>query len=260
MLVKVRVDAPSGTITLNRPEVHNALSQAMVAELSTALADLLQERKVRSVILTGSGTSFCSGTDLRELNGTFEQDSPFLIWHEQVLAVQQLIELMLRYPKPIIAAVHGAVMGTGLALALAADAIVAGESTRFQLPEARRGLNAGLTIPLLSFRTGNSTAASMLLFGRALTVSEARRLGFVQEIVQDELGWVKSNDLVQSAAQGARESHQMSKRMLNESLGESMFTLLSIAAADMASARTMDAAREGVAAFLEKRDPKWDAF
>jgi enoyl-CoA hydratase/carnithine racemase len=232
----------------------------MVAELTVAFEDLRQERKVRAVVLTGVGSNFCAGTDLRELNDSFEQENAFLIWHQQVAALKELIELMLRYPKPIIAAVHGAVIGSGLALALGADAIVAGESTRIQLPEAIRGLNAGLTIPLLAFRTGSSKVANLLLFGKTITAQEGQQTGVFQEVVNDDLVWVHSVELAKAAAQGSRESHQMSKRMLNEFIGESVFTLLNIAAADMASARTTDAAREGVAAFLAKREPQWNVF
>lgn len=260
MLVKVRVDAPSGTITLNRPECCNALSGAMVEELTVAFEDLLQERKVRAVVLAAGGNHFCAGTDLKELNHSYEDENAFLNWHHQVGSLKDLIELMLRFPKPIITAVHGTVAGSGLALALAADTIIAGQSARVRLPEATRGLNAGLTIPLLAFRTGSATAAQLLLFGKSLSAEQAQEAKIFQEIVHDDLVWVRAIEMAKSAAQGSRESHQMSKRMLNESIGEAVFTLLNIAAADMASARTTEAAREGVKAFIEKRQPNWDAF
>jgi methylglutaconyl-CoA hydratase len=256
--VKVRVDAPSGTITLNRPACHNALSSAMVSELLTAFEDLLQEKRVRSVILIGSGTSFCSGTDLQELSESCEKDDAFVLWHAQVSALQELIELMLRYPKPIVAAVHGAVMGTGLGLALACDKIIAGESSLFSTPEANLGLNAGLTIPLLAFRSGGSAASNILMFNQVLRPADGVRLGLVHEVVPDDLLWVRSIEISRQCALAARESHQMTKRMLNETVAEGLYTMLSIAAADMASARTTPAAREGIGAFLAKRVPNWD--
>jgi enoyl-CoA hydratase/carnithine racemase len=99
----------------------------------------------------------------------------------------------------------------------------------------------------------------LLLFDQILNASEALRLGLIDEVVTVDLLWVRSLEVARLAAQGARESHQMTKRMLNESIGEELFTLLNIAAADMATARTSDVAKEGIAAFFGKRLPKWDS-
>lgn len=257
-IVQVRVDPPCGTITINRPEVRNALSLETVREITQALSDLHLEKRVRSIIVTGAGDHFCVGTDLKELQSTYEMEDPFLRWQDEVMAIKELIEMMLRCPKPILAAVSGWVAGTGLALMLAADMVIAGHDSRFQVLEPQRGLSAGLTTPLLSFRIGNAATSQLLLAGLPISADKGIEIGLVHEIVSPDLIWARSHQLSIESARGAHESHQMNKRMLNESIGENLFTMISIGAADMATARITDAAREGITAFLEKRPPKWD--
>ncbi len=255
--VQIRKDEPSGTITINRPDRQNALSRGIVSLLIQAFEDFLQEKNVRAIILTGTGDNFCSGTDLHQLKETAETKNAMEIWHEDATQLKDLIELMLRYPKPIIACVNGWTIGTGLALMLASDIVIAGESSKLQLPEARRGLCAGITMPLLSFRVGTGLAASVLFSAKPVLASQALSLGLFHEVVADHLMWARSFEIAKQCASGARESHQMTKRMLNETIGENLFMQLSVGAANMAAARTTQAAKEGINAFLEKRDPNW---
>jgi enoyl-CoA hydratase/carnithine racemase len=256
--VQVRVDEPSGTITLNRPDRKNALSREIVDLLIQAFEDLHQEKRVRAVILTGTGSAFCSGTDMHQLIETSESKNAMEQWHQDVLQFQRLIETMLRFPRPIIAAVNGWAIGSGLALMLAADLVVAGDSSQLQMPEARRGLCAGITTPLLCFRIGTGLASSVMFKGKPITATAAVNLGLIHEIVADDLIWARSFELARECAVGARESHQMTKRLMNETIGENLFTQLSIGAANMATARTTAAAKEGITAFLEKRQPNWE--
>ncbi len=255
--VQIRKDDPSGTITLNRPDRQNALSRGIIGLLIQAFEDFLQERSVRAVILTGAGQNFCSGSDLHQIKETSEAKNSMEIWHDDATQLKELVELMLRYPKPIIACVNGWTIGSGLALMLAADIVVGGQGSKLQLPEAKRGLCAGITMPLLSFRIGNGRAASVLFSGRPVDATEAVNLGLIHEVVADDLMWARSFEIAKACAAGARESHQMTKRMLNETIGENLFMQLNIGAANMAAARTTEAAREGINAFLEKREPDW---
>lgn len=256
--VQIRKDGPSGTITLNRPNCRNALSREMVELLIQAFDDFHQEKKVRAVILTGTGNTFCSGTDLVQLQETAEASNALEQWHHDVSQLQQLIERMLRFPKPIIVAANGWTVGSGLAMLLAGDIVVAGENSQFLMPESRLGLSAGITVPLLAFRTGAGRAANLLLSAKSVSADQASSDGWIHEVVKPDLIWARSFELAQFCAAGARESHQMTKQMLNETIGETLFTQLSIGSANMAAARTTDAAREGIAAFLEKREPEWE--
>lgn len=256
--VQIRKDVPSGTILINRPDRHNALSREIIGMLSEALQDFHQEKNVRGVILTGVGNTFCSGTDLVQLKETSESPDAFKQWHEDVTAFQSLVESMLRFPKPVIAALNGPVVGSGMALLLSCDLVVASEKATLSIPEPLRGLSPGFTVPLLSHRLGVSAASRLLFSGDTIDAATAKELGLIHEIVSEDFVWAKSHELATRASLAARESHQMTKQFLTETVAEDLFTQLTIAAANMAAARTTLAAKEGIAAFLEKRDPDWD--
>ena len=227
-MIKTVKQNPSGTIALDYPTTRNALSREMVAALIEAFSDFHREKSVRAVILTAKGAVFCSGVDLKE-------------WH----------------PKPIIASIDGSVHGMGLALALASDLVVASPSSTFELSASKLGLISGLVAPLLAFRCGGGVAAKLLLGGDSMDAVEAYRLGVVHHIVASELTWAKAHEISGKIAQCAPESIQMTKRLLNEMIGESLLTHLVSGAAAMATACTTSAAIEGLAAFSEKREPKF---
>lgn len=256
--VQIRRDGPCGTIVINRPDRRNALSREIVSMLDQAFEDFLSEKSVRAVVLTGTGATFCSGTDLYQLKETSDSKNSLEVWHQDAVNFQGLIEKMLRFPKPIIASVNGWAVGTGLSLMLASDIVVGGENSQLLLPEAVRGLNPGITTPLLSFRVGSGMASGILFSGDPISASKAQSLGLFHEVVADDLIWAKCFAIANQCASGARESHQMTKQMINETIGETLFTQLSIGSANMAAARTTPAAKEGVNAFLEKREPQWD--
>src|SRR5688572_8533622 len=148
-LVKIKKHVPSGTIILNRPDKRNALSRELLTELQQAFEDLHMERNVRAVILTGAGTTFCAGMDLHQMLGTSKQPNALAMWHEDAVQYKDLIEMMLRFPKPIIAAVNGPAVAGGAGLVLASDVAIASPEAKFGLPEPRRGLVAGMVTPLL---------------------------------------------------------------------------------------------------------------
>jgi enoyl-CoA hydratase/carnithine racemase len=255
--VRVKVHAPSGTIMLDRPKKRNALSRAMLGQLSQALSDLHQERRVRAVILTGTGTAFCSGMDLVEIQASSQGDQALQQWREDAVQYRDLLEQMLQFPKPLIAAVNGPAVAAGTGLVLAADIVVATPEARFGLPEPRRGLMAGLVAPLLTFRIGGGHAANLLLTAQLIEAAEAYRIGLYHELTASETIWARAHALAQECAKSAPQSLQLTKRMLNETIGDPLATLLSAGAAATATARTTEAATEGLAAFLEKREPKW---
>jgi methylglutaconyl-CoA hydratase len=257
MTIIVKKNVPSGTIVLNRPDKRNALSRQMIEDLAQALDDLHQERKVRAVILTGAGSAFCAGMDLAEMQATSQQHDALAQWHHDAVQYRELIDKLLHFPKPIIAAINGPVVAGGAGLMLASDIAVAAEEATVGLPEPRRGIVAGMVSPLLVFRIGASHAAELLLTGRTIEAAEARRIGLFHEVVKSDLVWARAQEIAGEISQCAPEALQLTRRMLNETIGEHLGTLLSAGAAASATARTTDAAREGLAAFFEKREPKW---
>ncbi len=256
-LVKIHVHESVGTLILNRPEKRNALSRALLAELAQALSDLHQERRVRAVILTGAGSAFCSGMDLAEMLATSDRPDAQSQWRDDALVYRDLVVSMMRFPKPLIAAINGPAIAGGAGLALACDLVVASNEATFGLPEPRRGIVAGMVAPLLTFRIGAGRAAYLLLGSQIISAAQAQAQGLFHELVAADLVWARAAELAQECAAGAPQSLQLTKQLLNETIGESLGTQLSAGAAASAAARTTEAAKEGLAAFREKRAPKW---
>ncbi len=256
-MIKVSVNGAAGTIILDRPARCNALSRELIEQLSQSFGDLRQEKKVRGVVLTGAGSHFCAGLDLVELQATAAEKEPMQQWSDDAQALQSLLEQMLQFPKPIVAAVDGAAIATGFALVLACDLVVASQRTTFSIPAPRLGLVSGLVAPLLNFRAGGAIASRMLIGGDELSAAEAKSLGLVHHLVGSDQVWVRASNWIEEIAEGAAESLQLTKRVLNEMVGEQLSTMLSSGAAAMATSFTTEAALEGLNAFAQKRLPKF---
>lgn len=255
--LKLSIHDRTATVILNRPDKRNALSRALLAELAEALGDLHQERKVRAIVVTGAGPAFCAGMDLGEMLDTSQQERPHEQWHDDALNYRDLLETMLRFPKPLIAAVNGPAMAGGLGLMLGCDVAVAAAGASFGLPEPLRGLVAAVVSPLLWFRVGGGQAARLMVTAAAIDAAEAHRIGLVHEVHPPDRLWPRAMEIAAGCARCAPEALQLTKRMINETIGEHLFTLLTAGAAMSATARTTEAAAEGLAAFREKREPKF---
>ncbi len=262
--VQLRKDLPSATVRIKGPGNRNALTPQLVQSLLQAFDDLRGEKKVRAVILTGSAEVFSSGTDLKALSRQIaDADSPAALevyaqWQEEVSQLLELISSLLRFPKPVIAAVNGMAAGTGLALVLACDFVIAGRSSCYSVPEARHGLMPGLTAPLLGFRIGNAAARRMVLSSTVLDSEKAFGIGLVDELVDDDLVWVRAQQWVTELAHSAPASQMLAKQLCNETMGEALFVQLANGAANMAAARITESARRGVEAFVNKSAVNWD--
>ncbi len=179
--VEVKVTQPVGTIVINRPEAGNVISRAMLEELQQAIGDLYQEKRVRAAILTGAGDVFSMGQDLAELAADHaESGRSDAERHEQfgddADAIADVVSELLRFPKPVIAAVNGPVAGLGVALVMAADVVLACDTAELSVPDARHGLVAGLVAPLVAYRVGAAAAARLAVAGQSFDAAEAHRL------------------------------------------------------------------------------------
>lgn len=256
-LIKIHVHEHTGTIQLNRPEKRNALSRELISQLDQAFGDLHMEKRVRAIILTGAGPAFCAGMDLAEMLSARDADDPQQQWYEDSVQYRNLLERMLLFPKPIIAAVNGPAVAGGAGLVLASDIVIAAHEATFGMPEPKRGIVAGIIAPLLAFRLGGGHAARLLLTAETIDAAEAHRIGLVHQLVKADLLWATGADLCKRIAESAPEALQLTKRILNETIGEQLTVLLNAGAAASATARTTEAAEEGLRAFAEKRPPKW---
>jgi methylglutaconyl-CoA hydratase len=257
--IDVKITGAVGTIVLNRPDRRNALTRAMLAQLTEALEDLHLEKRVRAIVLTGAGPAFCAGMDLQEMQATAnlsdaEKNQDF---GDNAESYREVVTKMIDLPKPIIASVNGPAVAGGAGLVLACDIVVATPTAQFGLPEPRRGIIAGIVAPLLAFRAGGSTAARLLLSSTLIPAEEALRLNIYHELIDEPRLWARCAQLGEECAAGAPEALQLTKRLLYETIGEQLSTQLTVGAAMSATSRTTEAAQEGLAAFIEKRRPEW---
>ena len=257
MRIRFQRSGPTATIILDSSGNRNALSRETIADLQEGFDDLHRDKSVRGVILTASGTTFCSGVDLKQWNDVCEGEAPLNAWQEVTTELQELLETMLRLPKPIVAAVDGAVHGAGLGLILASDLAIATPKSTFSSSAARHGLVSGLVAPLMQFRVGAAITSRILLHSAPVTSEEAYQWGLVQYLVGSDNIWAKGNEIIQDISKTSPEAIQMTKRLLNEMVGESTWTHLISGAAVSATICNTEAAREGLKAFTEKRDPKY---
>ncbi|MGB1706393.1 MAG: enoyl-CoA hydratase/isomerase family protein [Rubripirellula sp.] len=257
--VDVKVHANVATILMDRPQTRNALNPQLIEDLTTAFSDVYQEKRVTSVVLTASGEHFCSGIDLNVMSeiAQMPENTALPEWLAVWRNLTELYEAMLRFPKPIVAAVDGSALGAGFGLALAADLIVASKQATFGAIAVRRGLVGGATAALLSFRSGGATAARMVLTGQTVSAAKASRWGLCDEPVDPQQIWVAATELAAQCAAAPQEAIQATKRLLNESVGELLLSQLSAGAAGSATACTTESAREGIQAFLDNREPIW---
>ncbi|MCU1481254.1 MAG: putative enoyl-CoA hydratase [Subtercola sp.] len=248
------------TITLNRPEVANAINPDQRNTIIRLIESAGADPDVRAVVLASTGKHFCAGADVQGVKpGT--QNHVGETMQRLLLGAQRLITSVLDCPKPVIASVQGAAAGMGAHLAYAADLIVASETARFIESFVTRGLvvdTAGAY--LLPRRIGIQRAKELALLGEPLSAIEARGLGLVNRVVP-------LDDLVPATAELAGRlavlpttALSMTKRLLNSSLDQSRSdSLLAEAMAQELNGHSLDAA-EGIAAFKEHRQPEYRGF
>lgn len=243
-------DAGVLSLTLNRPDSLNALDASLRRELLDAFRSASRDDGVRAVTLTGAGRGFCSGADLR--GGDGERDFRAVLTAEY----NPLISAIRSLPKPVVAAVNGVAAGAGMALALAADIVVAAEEARFVPAFHRIALvpDSGLA-RILVRGVGRHRAFEILMGERQLGAEEALDLGLVAAVVPANRLSATAADLAARLADGPTRGIGLTKRLLNAAEDATLADELDTEAALQALAGRTDDHAEGVAAFTEKRDP-----
>jgi methylglutaconyl-CoA hydratase len=244
------------TLTLNRPEVHNAFDDALILRLDEALQFLAADRAVRAVVLNAAGKSFSAGADLAWMRRMASYTLPENFADAERLA--RLLRTLDRLPKPTIAVVQGAAYGGGVGLVACCDVVIAAETATFCLSEVKLGIIPSVISPYVVHAIGARQARRYFITAEAMPAGRAREIGLVHEVVMaDALGAALETTL-QALLQGAPGAQAGAKDLvfLNEAraLDES---LVAETARRIAERRTTDEAKEGFAAFLEKRKPSW---
>ena len=249
-------DRGVATVTLNRPEVHNAYDERLIDELAKALHDLSEDRRVRVVILRGNGKHFQAGADLNCLrslaSATPEQNFAFSLRTTE--AMRRLNAL----PRPTIALVQGACYGGGVGLVACCDVAIATESASFALTEVRWGVIPAPIIPQLCAAMGVRSLRRYAISGERFTARTAERIGLIHEVCPEDALDDAAAPIVDALLQSAPDAAADSKLLILEQTGlqpsEQQVRALALqAAVKRASAE----AAEGLQSFQEKRRPSW---
>lgn len=250
--ITVTVEGGVATLTLNRPEVMNALSSVLRAELLEAWRDV--EARARCIVLTGAGRAFCSGQDLQDAMALGELDLGRVLAEEY----EPLLKAIYDCPVPTIAAVNGAAAGAGANLALACDVVIACESASFIQAFTRIGLipDAGGTW-WLPRQVGMARAMGAALFAEKVSARQAADWGMIWEAVPDDDFVAHVAARAGALAQGPTAAYRLVKQALRASPANGLEAQLALEARLQAEAGATEDFREGVAAFLEKRPARY---
>jgi methylglutaconyl-CoA hydratase len=254
-----RVERRAGRVvwlTLDRPEIHNAFDDRLIAELTAELARLGADNAVRVVVLTGSGRSFSAGADLNWMRRTASYGEADNLADARALA--QLMQTLNELSKPTVARVNGAALGGGTGLVACCDVVVASEQAVFGTTEVRLGLIPSVIGPYVLAAIGPRHARRLMLTGERISAAEAARLGLVHEVVAAEQLDLTVERIVGELLKSGPGAIAAAKRLIRD-LSERPIepSLIDQTAQRIAALRATSEAREGVGAFLEKRAPAW---
>ncbi len=255
--VLVSVDSKGvATVTLNRPEVHNAFDDETIERLTRELRTLGDDEDVRVVLLTARGPSFCAGADLKWMKQTSKFSEAENLQDTSALA--ELLLVLDTLPQPTVALIQGPAYAGGVGLICACDIAIAARSARFSLTEVRLGLIPAVISPLVISTIGESYARRYFLTGERMSSTDAERIGLVHEVVPDEALTVRGETFVKLLLQGGPTAQAEAKALIKVVRGRALDgEMLVDLAKRIARIRVSDEAQEGMSAFLEKRKPRW---
>lgn len=250
-VVLVEKQTPQITlITLNRPERRNALTIELMSDLSSAIENTAADPKQRILILRGAGKAFCTGLDLQEAAESAKA-------HASAEMVARMLLALADTRLITIATVHGAAVAGGAGIMSACDFVIAAERTKIGYPEVRRGLVAGLVMTFLRRQLRERDLRELLLTSELIDAKRAQEIGLVNRVVPPNELDVAAQEIAAAILQGAPGAITNSKRLIEELWSSSVAEDVALALRHHMEARESNEAKEGIAAFLEKRLPKW---
>ncbi len=246
------------TIWFNRPEVRNALSQAVADDLAATLEALPGEESIRFVILRGKGGVFCAGGDLKMFKTVFQGGAE----REDIVRFNadfgRLMKAVHALPQLFLVLIEGAAMAGGLGLSCIADVVITTADARYSLTEVTLGIPPAQITPVVMKRIGASEARRLLLTAARFDGTEAGRLGFAHFVVTDAVALeAKGLEVLAQARKGAPGAIALTKQIIGAVERLDGDDLVQFAAERFADAMLGQEAKEGLAAFAEKREPRW---
>ena len=252
-VVLIEKQTPQITVvTLNRPERRNALTIELLTQLHAAIKIASEQPDQRVLILRGAGAAFCTGLDLKEAADHTKAHATAEMVANTLIAISQTHLIT-------IAAVHGAAVAGGAGIMSACDFVMAAEGTKIGYPEVRRGLVAGLVLTFLRRQVGERNMRELLFGSELIDAQRAKEIGLVNRVVARQDVMSEAQKFAESVLQGAPLALAQTKRLIDELWWRSVKEDVDLALKYHLQARESDEAREGIAAFNEKRKPNWIA-
>lgn len=249
-------DYGNATVTLNRPEVHNAFDPDMVAALTEALEAINENDAIRAVVIAGAGKSFCAGADIAHMR-TSAKFTPAQN-RKNAAESAHMFHLLYGLNKPTVAAVHGAVRGGGCGIVAACDIAIGARTATFRLSEVKIGIIPSMISPYVIAAVGQRQARRYMLSGEEFDCAEAWRIGLVHDLVEEAELATRVGEMLGQLYSSGPKAMQAVKRMIPASahalIGDD---IVKRTADGIAEIRATPEAQEGLTAFLEKRKPAW---
>ncbi|MGH8145952.1 MAG: enoyl-CoA hydratase-related protein [Rhodanobacteraceae bacterium] len=251
-------DGAKATLTLNRPQIHNAFDDSLIAELTAALESLAADTNVRALVLTGSGATFSAGADLNWMRGMAqagEQEN-----RDDALRLAKLLRSLQFFPKPTLARVNGSAYGGGVGLIACCDIAIGVEGAKFALSEVKLGLVPATIAPYVVQAIGPRQARRLFVSAEIFDASEAARIGLLHQcVVADQLDEAVDRQLHVLAKGGPVAQHEAKQLALRtDGMTPESAARIDVENAELiARLRVSPEGQQGLTAFLDKRLPQW---
>ncbi|WP_170991441.1 MULTISPECIES: enoyl-CoA hydratase [Bradyrhizobium] len=245
-------------LTLNRPGARNSLSEGLIAELHAALNDVGGDKRIRAVVLAANGPAFCAGHDLKELTARRSDADRGRAYFAQIMnACSAMMQAIVRLPKPVVAAVQGIATAAGCQLVASCDLAVASDAAAFATPGVDIGLFCSTPMVALSRNVPRKQAMEMLLTGEPVSAATAQSIGLVNRVVSAGTERDAAIALAEKVALKSAYTVKLGKEAFYRQAEMNLADAYRFAAEVMTENMMARDAEEGIGAFIEKRDPKW---
>jgi enoyl-CoA hydratase/carnithine racemase len=249
---------PLALLTLNRPEARNSLSEGLIAELHASLKEIHDDRNVRAVVIAANGPAFCAGHDMKELTARRADADRGRAYFAQIMtACSAMMQAIVQLPKPVVAAVQGIATAAGCQLVASCDLAVASEAASFATPGVDIGLFCSTPMVALSRNVPRKQAMEMLLTGEPVSATTARDIGLVNRVIAAGAEREAAIALAQQVALKSTYTVKLGKAAFYRQAEMGLADAYRYAAEVMTENMMARDAEEGIGAFIEKRDPKW---
>jgi enoyl-CoA hydratase/carnithine racemase len=245
-------------LTLNRPQARNSLSEALLEALSDAFSSIAHNRTVRAVVLAANGPAFSAGHDLKELNARRSDEDRGRAYYKHIMSLcSRLMQQIVNLPQPVIVAVHATATAAGCQLVASCDLAVASQAAKFATPGVNIGLFCSTPMVALSRNVSRKHAMQMLLTGDLISAEDAARIGLVNEVVPPGEERAAALKLAQKIAGKSTAIVKIGKEAFYRQAEMSLADAYDYASRVMVENMLARDAEEGISAFIEKREPKW---